>query len=165
MEEYFVLHHYAAKQGASQGSLPHPFSAPGCDRNHGLGQRLTPWRVMTGHAENAAGYRYSQKPGDSHVLLLTGDDLIQNRLSNPGLLSQSDRHTHHRAWAFPITPDLYFTQSCLYQTWTLDSMIPACPRRSGLGPILSLALIHATVFPIKLQLAWLCGASLLQCTG
>lgn len=77
----------------------------------------------------------------------------------PGLLSQSDRHTHHRAWAFPITPDLYFTQSCLYQTWTLDSMIPACPRRSGLGPILSLTLIHATVFPTKRQLAWPCGAS------
>lgn len=82
----------------------------------------------------------------------------------PRPLSQSDRHTHHRAWAFPIT-----------LTCTLLSLV--CTKHEPLTPwfqfapgALDLVLFLASLsfmlqfFLSKLQLAWPCGASLLQCT-
>ena len=61
MEEYFVLLPAAAKQGpAREALLILSLPLAGLTETTGWVQRLTPWRVMTGHAENATGQIFSR---------------------------------------------------------------------------------------------------------
>lgn len=85
-KEYFGLL-LAAKRGPARGR-PLPLSATGWpDRNHGLGPKALPseesWVVLrTQNHSRASTAKYSQGTGESHFLLLKGDDLIQNCPSN-----------------------------------------------------------------------------------
>ena len=161
MEEYFVLLPAAAKQGPAREALL-ILSPPlvGLTETTGWVQRLMPWRVMTDHAENATGQIFSRNletAMSSCLKVMTSFKTICPTCPRP---FKPVRQTHSPPWlGIPHYSWPDFTQSCLYQTWTLDSVILACPRHSGLGPILSLPIIHATVFPVKLQLVWPCSAS------
>lgn len=142
MKGYFALLP-AVKRGPARGCPPPPplpqltwfWRKPG---SQGWVWRLTLWRVTMDHAENAEPWFCLNSQEFSRNLeratsccfkrMLTS---FQNCLSSlpQGLVSPSDRHTHHHDRAFPCSW-LPVSPSRLYQTqnpWLHDSSFHFAP--------------------------------------
>lgn len=113
---------------------------------------------MKGHAENTIGQVFSRYLETALSSCLKVMSSFKTVCSTCPRASQTDTLTTVTGHSPLLLTCTLLSLVCTeHEPWLHDSSF--CPRRSGLDPILTLPLMHATVFASKLQLVWPCGAS------